>query len=112
MSTVVEKSSGVQFDEDGFLIDTLSWTPELAIEIADTDGLLTLTPEHWKIIDYLREHYLASGTLPVMNHVCRVNNLERHCVHALLLPGSAVRQPARLPWDYEKARARNAAQGG
>ena len=28
MSTVVEKSPGLQFDEDGFLLDPLSWTPK------------------------------------------------------------------------------------
>jgi len=95
MNTVVGKSPGLQFDEDGFLIDTLSWTPELAIEIADTDGLLTLTPEHWKIIDYLREHYLKSSTLPVMNHVCRVyiilNGIA--CMRCFIIPG----KPGGLP---------------
>ena len=43
MNTVVEESPELQFDEDGFLLDPLSWTPELAIEIADADGLLSLT---------------------------------------------------------------------
>ena len=106
MSTVVEKSPGLQFDEDGFLIDTLSWTPELAIEIADTDGLLNLTPAHWKIIDYLREHYLTSGTLPVMNHVCRVNNLERHCVRELFHNPREAWRVAGLPNPGGDAKAR------
>ena len=106
MSTVVEKSPGLQFDEDGFLLDPLDWTPELAIEIADADGLLNLTSAHWKIIDYLREHYLTSGTLPVMNHVCRVNHLERHCVHALFHNPREAWRVAGLPNPGEEAKAR------
>ena len=106
MSTVDEKSPGLQFDEDGFLLNPLNWTPELAIEIADTDGLLTLTSAHWKIIDYLREHYLTSGTLPVMNHVCRVNHLERHCVHALFHNPREAWRVAGLPNPGEEAKAR------
>ena len=106
MNTVVEESSGLQFDEDGFLLDPLSWTPELAIEIADADGLLNLTSAHWKIIDYLREHYLTSGTLSVMNHVCRVNHLERHCVHELFHNSREAWRVAGLPNPGEEARAR------
>lgn len=106
MSTVVKDSSGFQFDEDGFLLDPLNWTPELAVEIADTDGLLALTPEHWKIIDYLREHYLKSGTLPVMNHVCRVYHLERHCVRALFHNPREAWRVAGLPNPGEEAKAR------
>ena len=106
MNTVVEESSGLQFDEDGFLLDPLSWTPELAIEIADADGLLNLTSAHWKIIDYLREHYLTSGTLSVMNHVCRVNHLERHCVHELFHNPREAWRVAGLPNPGEEARTR------
>jgi len=106
MNAVVKNKSGLQFDEDGFLIDPLSWTPELAIGIADTDGLMTLTPEHWKIIDYLREHYLKSGTLPVMNHICRVNHLERHCVHILFHTPREAWRVAGLPNPGEEAKAR------
>ena len=106
MSSVVKDSPGLQFDEDGFLLDPLSWTPELAIEIADTDGLLNLTPAHWKIIDYLREHYLTSGTLSVMNHVCRVNNLERHCVRELFHNPREAWRVAGLPNPGEEAKAR------
>lgn len=106
MSTVDKNSREFQFDEDGFLLDPLSWTPELAIEIADADGLLTLTPDHWKVIEYLREHYLTSGTLPVMNHVCRVNHLERHCVHALFHDPREAWRVAGLPNPGEDAKAR------
>lgn len=106
MSTVVEKSPGLQFDEDGSLLDPLSWTLELAIEIADADGLLSLTSAHWKSIDYLREHYLTTGMLPAMNHVCPVNHLERHCVRELFHNPREAWRVAGLPNPGEEARAR------
>jgi tRNA 2-thiouridine synthesizing protein E len=106
MSTVVNKDPKSRFDEDGFLLDPQVWTPELAVEIADADGLLTLTPEHWKIIEYLREHYLNYGTLSVMNHVCWVNNLGRHCVHELFHNPREAWRIAGLPNPGEEAKAR------
>ena len=106
MIALVNSSSGIQFDEDGFLLDPFSWTPEMAIEIADADGLLELTPEHWQIIDYLREHYLENGTLPVMNHVCRVHQLERHCVQELFHNIKEAWRVAGLPNPGEEAKAR------
>ncbi len=45
-----------QFDQDGFLTDRLSWTPELAEEIASRDGI-TLTEQHWEIILLVRSYY-------------------------------------------------------
>jgi tRNA 2-thiouridine synthesizing protein E len=74
---------GPEFDEDGFLRDPGNWSEALAERLAQELGVSDLTKAHWRVLRYLREHYLEHGALPVMAHVCRVTGLEHHCVEHL-----------------------------
>lgn len=46
----------IEHDEEGYLTDLSGWTRELADLIAK-DEKIELTPEHWEVIDFLREYY-------------------------------------------------------
>ena len=46
----------VDFDKEGFLRHLKDWSPEIAVKIAGKDGI-TLTQDHWKIINLTREYY-------------------------------------------------------
>jgi tRNA 2-thiouridine synthesizing protein E len=105
MHTVLKDLTTLQFDEDGFLVDPLSWTPGVAAGIAARDGLPELKSEHWEVIGYLRDHYLRFGSLPVMSHVCRVNHLDRNCVHDLFHAPKEAWRIAGLPNPGEEAKA-------
>ncbi len=52
-------------DEDGFLQDFDAWTPEVAEAFAKQDGI-TLTDEHWEIINFLREYYKQYQIAPMI----------------------------------------------
>ncbi|RTZ58828.1 MAG: sulfurtransferase TusE [Gammaproteobacteria bacterium] len=52
--TVDGKEYGV--DEEGYLADLSTWVPGIADVMAAQDDL-TLTDEHWDIINFLREYY-------------------------------------------------------
>jgi len=43
-------------DVQGFLKKRLSWSAELGTYMASLDGV-TLTDEHWEVINYFREYY-------------------------------------------------------
>ncbi len=43
--------------ETGFLVSQDDWDKDVAEAIAAAEGL-ALTPDHWDVIDYLREAYL------------------------------------------------------
>jgi tRNA 2-thiouridine synthesizing protein E len=92
------------FDEDGFLLDAHAWTRETSRLIAEMDGIGPLGPGHWAIIFYLREHYLAKGTLPVMRHVCRVSHLEKDAVRRLFGGCREAWRTAGLPNPGEEAK--------
>jgi len=55
----------IAFDSQGFLKDQEDWTEMLARAIAEKEGI-TLTPEHWEIIFYLRAYYQEYATTPAI----------------------------------------------
>ncbi len=46
----------IECDEEGYLSNINEWTKELAVLLAK-DEKIELTPEHWEVIDFLREYY-------------------------------------------------------
>ena len=70
-------------DEDGFLVAPELWNRGMAKFIAKLDGVWPLSPEHWNIIYYLREHRLTYGALPPASQICRAHGMERHAVQRL-----------------------------
>ena len=95
-----------QFDDDGFMKNPRLWNEDIAELIADADGLGELTAEHWRIIYYLREHYLKYHSVPVMRHACWVTHLDPHCVPGLF--GESAREAWRvagLPNPGEEAKS-------
>ncbi|GAB4352721.1 MAG: sulfurtransferase TusE [Gammaproteobacteria bacterium] len=53
----------IETDSEGYLSDLGEWSEELAHAIAATEDL-TLTEAHWEVINFLREGYQATGTVP------------------------------------------------
>ena len=39
-------------NEEGFMVNPTDWTKEIAVEIAEGEGITELTDAHWKIIDF------------------------------------------------------------
>ena len=58
-------------DVQGFLKKRLSWSAELGTHMASIDGV-TLTDEHWEVINYFREYYEDYNIPPPMRMVIRV----------------------------------------
>lgn len=48
-------------DTDGFLLESQRWSPEMAVQLGKNQGLETLTENHWKVINSLRDYYLEFG---------------------------------------------------
>ncbi len=43
-------------DEEGYLTDIGVWNKDLAELIAQSENI-KMTPEHWEVVDFLREYY-------------------------------------------------------
>jgi tRNA 2-thiouridine synthesizing protein E len=95
----------VFFDEDGFLLDPLVWTPGLAHEVARSDGIGPLNHNHLAIINFVRDRYLRLGAMPLMRRVCRANHLKRGAIKELFGSCKNMWRVAGLPNPGEEAKA-------
>lgn len=93
------------FDEDGFLLDPLYWTREMAQQIAEINEIGTLTEPHWKIISYLRDYYQRFGAMPMMRRLCRAQKLQAIEVKTLFPSCLNAWRVAGLPNPGEEAKA-------
>ena len=61
MSTKLIAGKNVQVNEEGFMTDPAEWNQEIAVEIAKQEGLIELTPAHWKVIEFARQKAADNG---------------------------------------------------
>jgi tRNA 2-thiouridine synthesizing protein E len=60
----------------GFLIDPSEWDEEYAVLRARDMKMLDLTPDHWRIIRFLRERFERTKTVPTVFETCDVNKID------------------------------------
>lgn len=57
-------------DDDGFLEDAEQWDEEVAQALAQTEDVV-LTPEHWEVINYLRNYYAQYNVAPMVRKMLK-----------------------------------------
>ena len=82
------------FNDEGFLVDPMAWTPELAQEIASREGL-ELTDRHWLVIDFNRKEYEASGVSPTLRRVTKGSGVDTKEFYKLF-PGAPAKMAAMV----------------
>lgn len=55
----------IETDAQGYLKHVQDWQPALAEPLAAEEGI-TLTAEHWEVINFVREFYLKYNTSPAI----------------------------------------------
>jgi tRNA 2-thiouridine synthesizing protein E len=65
MATITVKGETLELDENGFLKDWQKWNKDVAEALAEKEGI-TLTPEHWEIINFLRGYYEKYQIAPMI----------------------------------------------
>jgi dissimilatory sulfite reductase related protein len=64
MTMIEIAGTTVERDAEGFLVDPSQWTREIAVEIAQENGIAELTPAHWQVVQFMRSRYLETGMAP------------------------------------------------
>jgi tRNA 2-thiouridine synthesizing protein E len=57
-------------DNDGFLLDHLTWTEDAAIQLAYNENIV-LTPSHWELIHLIRQFYAEFDISPAMRPLAK-----------------------------------------
>ena len=102
-------------DEEGFLLPSGTWTKGIAQTLSQGEVPGSLTPDHWKVIDCVRQYYLESGTIPPVRLVVRSTGFSLSCIHELFpngyakgvckvagIPSHAVKVGPMLPIHHSK----------
>ena len=64
------RPSGVERDEEGYLVNPDDWSPELARALAREENIV-LGDEHWMAIEFVRDYYAENGITPDIRHVAK-----------------------------------------
>ena len=60
MSAVAFEHEMLDLCEEGYLTDPEAWDSDVAIQLARKEGI-TLTDEHWRVIEFMRDYYREHG---------------------------------------------------
>ena len=66
--------TSVALDRDGYLRDLSQWSEDLARELAGRADL-TLTPDHWRVIQMVRAFHEETGVAPAMRPLVKLARL-------------------------------------
>ncbi len=61
MATKTIAGKTVQVNDEGFMTNPAEWTKEIAVAMAQEEGIAELTPTHWKVIDFCRQNAASTG---------------------------------------------------
>lgn len=56
MSTISVNDKQFETDEEGYLMNLGDWTEDVTAKIAKEEKI-DLTPNHWEVVNFLREYY-------------------------------------------------------
>jgi len=89
MPTFTHGEIAIDVDEDGFMASPEKWNEAVAAALGTTEGVESLTEEHWKLVNYLREYYLKFGVAPMIRKLCKETGFDLKKVYALFPSGPA-----------------------
>jgi tRNA 2-thiouridine synthesizing protein E len=82
-------TGAMALDPDGFLTDEREWSREVARRLADINEIGPLTPDHWRVIEFVREYFLAHGDGPPVVRIGKATGISPHRICELFPCGIA-----------------------
>ena len=79
----------LEIDEDGFIQDPEQWDKAVAVDIAKTEGVDSLTDDHWKVVNYLRDYYIEFNMAPMIRKLCKTTGFKLKEIYELFPSGPA-----------------------
>jgi dissimilatory sulfite reductase related protein len=79
----------LEIDEHGFMQETARWNEDIARAYGAKENINELTPDHWKVINYLRSYYLANGICPMIRRLVKDTGFSLKQLYDLFPEGPA-----------------------
>jgi TusE/DsrC/DsvC family sulfur relay protein len=81
--------SNYEVDKYGFMQETERWTEDVAKAYAKLENVSELTEEHWEVINYVRNYYLANGICPMIMRLTKETGFNLSKLYQLFPKGPA-----------------------
>lgn len=62
MPTTMVAQTVIEVDPEGFFVSPDTWSEDMVPELAQREGIDTVTERHWEVIRFMRSEYAAKGT--------------------------------------------------
>jgi len=85
----------VDVDGEGFLTDFGQWTREIAAAIAKEEGIAELTPDHWKVIEFMQKEFRENGQAPSVRKLNKSGVISTKELYDLF-PGGPAKKAAKI----------------
>ena len=85
----------VEFDADNHMANATIWNRQIADALAAEEGIVPLNERHWKVIDFMRADYQATGAAPTIRRLTKESGVETKELYQLFPKGPA-KKAARI----------------
>lgn len=80
----------IDLSEEGFLLHPENWNKDVARVLARMEeDIEELTPDHWAVIDYIRQYYVEKKLAPMVRKVCKNSGFQLKYIFKLFPSGPA-----------------------
>jgi len=79
----------IEVDEDGFIQEPEKWTKEVGEDLAKTEDAWPMGPDHWKVVEYLRNYYLEFEIAPPVRKLTKQTGCDLKYIYQLFPGGPA-----------------------
>ncbi|MBF0528210.1 MAG: TusE/DsrC/DsvC family sulfur relay protein [Deltaproteobacteria bacterium] len=87
MAAVDYKGKKYEVDEDGFLTSLEQWDENWVDYVKESEGIASLTDEHWKVIGMLQDYYKKNGIAPMVRILSKVTGFKLKYIYELFPSG-------------------------
>ena len=77
----------IQTNDEGFLLNSGEWTPEVGEAIAREVGVWPLTEKHWSVITFCREDAAREGASPGLRRIAKSSGVDMKTLYQLFPKG-------------------------
>ncbi|MCB9372981.1 MAG: TusE/DsrC/DsvC family sulfur relay protein [Microthrixaceae bacterium] len=89
MPTRTIAGATVDVNDEGFFTEPEQWNEDIATELAAESGIDELTPDHWKVLEFMRSEYFEKGTGPTVRVLGKTSGVTVKELYQLFPKGPA-----------------------
>jgi dissimilatory sulfite reductase related protein len=76
-------------DDNGFVLHPEEWSRHMAEALAAADGVTSLTGDHWKVMNYVRDYWQDHSVAPMVRQLCRETGFSLTQIYEMFPKGPA-----------------------